>query len=54
MALSELSLEEGSSVSETLLGKKKRGAGTQTKAVAQKVKSSIAKKSSLVSESDDS
>ena len=54
MALSELSLEENSSVSETLLGKKKRGAGTQTKAVAQKVKSSIAKKSSLASESDDS
>ncbi len=54
MALSELSLEEGSSVSETLLGKKKRGAGTQTKAVAQKVKSSITKKSSLASESDDS
>ena len=54
MALSELSLEEGSSVSETLLGKKKRGPGAQTKAAAQKVKSSIAKKSSLASESDDS
>lgn len=54
MALSELSLEEGSSVSETLLGKKKRGPGSQTKAAAQKVKSSIAKKSSLASESDDS
>ena len=54
MALSELKLKEGASVSETLLGKKKRGAGTQTKAVAQKVKSSIAKKSSLASESNDS
>lgn len=54
MALSELNLEKGSSVSETLLGKKKRGPGAQTKAAAQKVKSSIAKKSSLASESDDS
>lgn len=54
MALNELQLEEGSSVSETLLGKKKRGAGAQTKAAAQKVKSSIAKKSSLASKSNDS
>jgi len=54
MALSELELAEDVSVSETLLGKKKRSAAAQTKAAAQKVKSSISKKSSLAPESDDS
>jgi len=54
MALSELKLKEDASVSETLLGKKKRSAAAQTKAAAQKVKSSIGKKSSLASESNDS
>tara|TARA_Y100000592_G_scaffold16354_1_gene24240 strand:- start:1461 stop:1832 length:372 start_codon:yes stop_codon:yes gene_type:complete len=54
MALSELELAEDVSVSETLLGKKKRSAASQTKAAAQKVKSSISKKSSLAPESNDS
>ena len=54
MALSELELAEDVSVSEPLLGKKKRSAASQTKAAAQKVKSSISKKSSLAPESNDS